>query len=482
MSDIIKAATPSFLLLMFFAPIIYGLYLRRINKLTTDRLCVLILVCGAVLRLMYISYTDEFIRQHDLGRFYEEKNNYHSGYMLYLLENLHLPDFDPRDRWQFYHPPLHHIICASVLGLLKALGIDHISKGPGVLQWLTASYSVLFCVFASKTMKLLGIKDKALSLATAVVTFHPTLIILAGSLNNDMLSALFSMLAVYFTVRWQKNRKWYDILGIAFSVGLGMMTKLTVGLLAPAIAVLFLIVLIKKRMEWKTLVPQFVLFGAVCIPLGMFWPVRNLIKFGVPFNYVPGLSENSGQYIDTPVVKRLFDYSIHQFSSPFTQWEWNGDSYNEYNPVIALLKNAMFDEDPFFSKSLTLQSFCTALFFAGAVVAVLSVLALIVMWSKHVKLDVELKLLLTIIYAVIFGNYIIFCINYPQVCTENMRYCVPLIFAGSAALGLMIGRFEESGNYTEKRICKTAAVSMTALPLLSTFVYAAMMFYEMAVN
>ena len=478
MEGTIAAVKPSIMLILLALPLLYGIYLKSAKKLTAEKLCALLLISGLILRLCYISYTDEFTRQHDLGRFYEP-NEDHSGYILYLMKNHCLPDFDPRGHWQFYHPPLHHIISAVVLSIVKALGIDYIDKGPGILQLISVGYSTLFAVLASKAVRQLGVKDNALVLSTAVVAFHPTLVILSGSINNDMLSALMQMAALYFTIRWGKERKLWQIICIAFSVGLGMMTKLTVGLLAPAIASVFLVILIKNYKEWKKLLPQFAAFGVICVPLGLFWPVRNLVKFGVPLNYVPALSPYSMQYIDVPKAQRLFDFSVYQLASPFTQWKWNGANYNEFNPVIALLKNSMFDEETFFPRSITLQSVCTLLFAAGAVCAVLSAVSVIALWRKKEKLPLEFKLLLTLTFGVIFVNYIIFCLNYPHVCTENMRYCVPLIFAGAASLGLMLDRTRDSAGTAAKLVSKTARFSMTAMPILSAFVYTVMMYYEL---
>ena len=142
-----------------------------------------------------------------------------------------------------------------------------------------------------------------------------------------------------------------DIIFIAFSIGLGMFTKLTVGLIAPAVAAVFLVILIKNPKNFKKLILQFVTFGIICIPIGLFWSIRNFVKYDIPLGYVPALSENSGQYIDKSPLKRFFDFSLYQISSPFTQWEWDGANYNEFNPVIALMKNAMFDEETFFKKN-----------------------------------------------------------------------------------------------------------------------------------
>ncbi|MBQ3969919.1 MAG: glycosyltransferase family 39 protein, partial [Clostridia bacterium] len=317
---------------------------------------------------------------------------------------------------------------------------------------------------------------------TAIVTFHPTLIIMSGSLNNDMLSSLFGMLSLYFTSKWARERKWSSIILTAFSIGLGMFTKLSVGLLAPGVAAVFLYILIKFRKEYKKLIPQFFVFGLICVPIGMFWSIRNLIKFDVPINYVPLLSKDSGQYIDKPPMERLLNWKPFQFMSPFTQWEWSGASYNEFNPVIALWKNAMFDEQTFFKKSITLQSFCTALFVCGIILSLLSVAGFVLMWIKNKNVKLHDKILLTGVALVVFGNYINFCIHFPHVCTENMRYCVPLIFVGAAVIGMMLDSGADSRSVIYKKINDYAKKVMTVFCGLSVFVYVMMMFYYHAVE
>ncbi len=478
MNYFISIILPNIYLILLFSPAIYALYLRRQDRLTDEAVCRLILITGAVLRIMYTTYTDGFTRQHDVGSF-EAMNDGHSGYILYLMNNHRLPDFDPRDHWQFYHPPLHHIISALTLTLISKLGLNIATVGVKVLQFISTAWSLLFSVFAFLALKRLGLKGSALRLSVCAAAFHPTLIILSGSLNNDMLSGMLAMAAIFFTIRWAQTKKLRDIILIALSIGLGMFTKLTVGLIAPAVAAVFLIVLIRSPKKRAGLIGQFALFGAVCIPLGMFMPVRNYIKFSVPLNFVPAVGEGSQQHINVSPVYRLFDFSIYQIASPFTQWTWNDDPYNEFNPLIALLKNAMFDEETFFSRSITLQSLCTLLFFSAAVCALFAACANIMIWRKKETLTLEYKLLLTLLFAVIFGNYIIFCLNYPDVCTENMRYCLPLIFTGAASFGLFIQRYEESKNSAAAAAVKTIKPIAACAAALSIFVYTALMYYTL---
>lgn len=390
---------------------------------------------GIILRILYIFYTDINTRQHDV----EEFSIYgygHGGYILYLFYNKHLPDFDPHSAWQFYHPPVHHIICALFLWIAEKLGMPVNNNTLELLQIFPLIYSILFCIISYKTLKMIGIRGKPLCYSTAFITFHPTLIIMSGSINNDMLSALLTVSAIFFTVKWSQSKKTADIIFTALSIGIGMCTKLTVGLIAPAVGLVFLYILIKNIAECKRLIPQFIIFGIICIPLGMCFPVRNYVKFGVPFNYVPKLADNSSQYINNSVTSRLFNFMPFQFSSPFVQWGSDGAPYNEFNPTIALWKTSVFDENTFFNNSDTLRAVCVILFFSAAALSLYSVYLLFKTIFTKNTIQNEYKLLITALSLTVFVNYIIFCINYPHVCTQNMRYCVPLIFTQATFLGL----------------------------------------------
>lgn len=461
--------------LLLFIPLVFSLFLKKKKMLTEEYVCCTIIMTGVMLRLTYILYTGIVDRQHDVHDFFSD-NGGHAEYILYFFRYRSFPDFDPREIWQFYHPPLHHIICAVWLTILEFFGIPAKFDGVHTLPFLTVVYSSLFCLFACKTFKRLDFKSTTLYLCTAFVTFHPTLIILSGSVNNDMLSSLFGMMAVFYTVKWSQDRKWYSIVMIALSIGLGMFTKLSVGLLAPAVAVVFLVVLIKQRKEIKKLIPQFLVFAVICLPLGLFWSVRNYVKFDVPLNYVPKLSDDSFQFIEKSGLERFTDWSLYQISSPFVQW--GGDTtYKEFNPIIALLKNSMFDEGTFFDRSITLQSFCTALFFVNIILVVFALVGLAVFLFKNKVQKIEIKLLLAVTGVVIFGNYCIFCVNYQHICTQNMRYCVPLIFVGAASLGYFVDKFKESKKSILKKSVPFVKGMMTAFCSLSIFVYMAMMYY-----
>ena len=229
--------------LLTIAPLYYGLNSKTKKKLTSEQVCRLILLSGAILRIFYIMYSPAQDRQHDV---FQVLKNGHFDYIEYLLENKHLPDFSPKNKWQFYQPPLHHIICAVFIGLIQKIGISDRITQIELLQTLPCAYSIIFNIIAYKTLKNMKLKEVSIETSLLFITFYPMLIILSGSLNNDMLSSLFGMLAIYCTINWIETKKISDIIKIALSIGLGMMTKLSVGLLAPSIAAVFLYVLIKN--------------------------------------------------------------------------------------------------------------------------------------------------------------------------------------------------------------------------------------------
>lgn len=80
------------------------------KKMKTEHVILLLLAAGFLLRLAYIFYTSIYTRQHDMHVF--TGGTGHAGYINYFYEHIQLPDFDPRTRWQFYHPPLHHFTAA----------------------------------------------------------------------------------------------------------------------------------------------------------------------------------------------------------------------------------------------------------------------------------------------------------------------------------------------------------------------------------
>lgn len=430
----------------------------------------LIIGISFMLKFYYVFYTSVYTRQQDVGVFGGEDS--HAGYIEYLLFNHHLPDFDVRDRWQFCHPPLHHTISALWIYINENIfGVGH-DPARESLQTLSLFYSMTIVISAYKIFKYFKLKGNALYIPLIITAFHPTFIILSGSINNDILSIAFVMGAVVCTLKWYENPTLKNILKIALCVGLGMMTKLSAALVAPPIAVVFLVVFIRKiKADGLKLLGQYAAFGAVCIPLALWFEIRNLIKFDVPITYVQEMDKNQLQYIgDQSFISRITDFSSHQLSSVFQQWAaWtdNGEitGYNEYNPLIALLKNSIFGEfinQNNFAEGSYILTVCTVLFWLAALIAAIAFTAMIVSAFSKKCLKLMPKLFMIIFWLVLIINFYKLAKDYPFTCSMNFRYITPTVIIGSLFYGTAIQRFSEK----DSKLSVTAANVMSVLSIM----------------
>ena len=391
---------------------------------------------GFFLRLRFILHFPYWVMQHDVLTFDGEKG--HAGYILYLYKCGHLPDFDVRTVWQYYHPPLHHLLCAGWMRVGNVLNLSDAQVYESI-QALPFAYSCLLLAVFGLLLRELGLSGRAFVIPFSVMAVHPSQIILAGSLNNDVLSILFMLLSLLLAIRWFRVPEMHTILCLALTIGLGMFTKLSAWMAAPAAAMLFLCKLAQTHdftglsKLWK----QFAGFGAVSIPIGLFWSVRNLAGWGIPPAYIPRLAEDNGQYVGNhPIWERLFGCSPQQFVYIYDCFTIYGQSYNEYNPLIALLKTAVFDEFVNTDRFPAVRGFGDALFWTQVLLAAWALFAMIrVLRRADSRPEIAA---LPVTYAVVLGFYILFCLRYPHTCTQNFRYAVPTLYCSLACFGLFL--------------------------------------------
>lgn len=407
--------------IVFYAVIIACALLCKFandNALSVDKIAVIIFIVAFAVRLSYVLYTGVIERQHDVETFGSGFG--HAGYIEWFYDNFKLPDFDVCDVWQFYHPPLHHIISAAFLRALTFVGVAY-DRATETLQMLTLFYSSVTTVAGYKILKEFKLGKKAFVCAFSVMAFHPSFTILSASVNNDILSVMFQMLALLFTLRWYKNRTYKNIIKIAFSVGFGMFAKLSAWMITPAVAFVFLYAFVKSEKTKKAeCIKQFFVFGLICVPIGMFWSVRNAILFNVPFTYIPNLGTDVAQYIGfRGAFERLFDFGVSHFKNVFESW---GNPFFEYNPTVALLKTAVFGEWQikygFFAECVA-----NVLFYSSVLLALLGIASAVLNLKRK---DVFSVFFFSIIFVISVMFYV-FCFKYPFTCTQDARYVIPVI-------------------------------------------------------
>lgn len=472
------------------------------QKPSAKQIVFLLFAIGFLLRLTYILSTNGsyysggyFItRQHDVHYFAGPdsyavgENNGHAAYIEYFFQGNGLPDFDVRTVWQFYHPPLWHIICALWLKIQTVLGVSY-QLAVENLQLLSLFCSSAIMLLSYRLFTLFSLKGKPLVIACAIVAFHPTFILLSGSINNDVLSLMLMMVSVILALKWYRNSTYKNILLLALAIGCAMMAKLSGGLVAVAVALLFFLKLCDKKHPLKKLLPQFLSFGAVCVPLALWHEIRNFILYKVPLTYVPGLSEKSDQYVGfRSVFERLFDISSlwenGVYPARSTEYLANkyGFTYFEYNIPVSALKSSVFGEYFLGADSPFLSVVASLLFWSAALLALISVIALILFLIRLIKAGKdragfasdngfsigEGAFTLVFHFTMIF-SYVNFCFSYPHYCTMDFRYIALTVVLGALYIGLMLKNGMKN-NSMAGRVLFWSTAGVTALYAVSACV------------
>ncbi len=428
-----------------------GVWLYRNGLLKTEHLIWIAFLCGFALRLGYALKFGYYQNQHDVESL---NSDGHLSYIYYIVENLKLPQ---SNEWQFSHPPLHHILSAVLVKFSTAIGFS-LSRSFENVQLLTVMYSSLLMPIGVEICRQCKIKGKTLLFCAVLLSFHPTFFILAGSINNDILALLLSMLGVLYLVKWFNSQSLKLALLCGLFIGLAMMTKVSAALIAVIAAVTVIIKFImESELKLKSVVLQACVFLAVMLPLGLWHPIRNYILFEQPLGYVAPL----------PITNPLYNGDISLFYRLGISFEnVEGiyvDVWEENNIWLYLLRNSLFGEYNFGKDGIAL--FCVL---ANAVLILLSFIALLYITVK-IK-DNRFAIPVAVLYAVQLIFFIYFNIKYPFGCSMDFRYIVPLLFAGIVFLGITGEKIKDNCSSISLSTVSIAEISIAVLAFGSTVI------------
>ena len=452
---------------------------------------------GLLIRLVYICYTSVYDRQYDVWYIHKpgDKNNYFldNGHMMYIY-NLYDKGMLPvTNKYQFYHPPLWHISAAAVLRLFTALGysLDYALECVQVLG-VFCSEAAVFIFYRMLTDLKLG--DRYILIAMLIGAFCPILVIMGGTINNDVMMCMFFMATMLFLVRWWRFGKTSDIIKMGVTLGLGMMTKTSCVLIAPVIAAAFIIrfaqsvarKIYSKRTigemvgqmhtdgrqirSVKAYIRQFILFGCVSVPLGIWYQVRNLILFDQSFTYVMRFKRTSTLYCgETRFLRRLFSFPPEELTTKLFC-----SSPKDYSIFPYLIKTSVFEEHGYEVNALAY--ICGwILFYTAMILAIVSTACMVINLVSNVcvygrgrlsfgkcgssKESVSgsglerntslancmkgYKWIFAFIWGMLFFSYLSFCLKYPFSCSMDARYIVPTIFICLTFMMMMTERLSQ---------------------------------------
>ncbi len=392
------------------------------------------MLAGYILRQFQVFLTNVMQQQNDIGTF-SQGDVGHLGYIYNIYKYTALPEGSPIGKWQYYHPPLSHAIMGvwakinALFGMTEEVIVEN-------LQVLALFFSTMILIVAYKIMKEITSNQKGILIGILLIAFFPYLLEYAGAVNNDTLSTLLGLVTILYMIRWYKKNTWKDIIICALAIGCGMMAKLSVVMVVPAMACVFIYKMIKKRKFVMLYLKQYFVFGMISIPLGIWFPVRNFILHKVPLNYVPVIGPEFQQNMENlyTVPQRLFEVTWAQLK-PLWLPQVRGTEEFTYNIGIMFSKYCAFGETQYFPTTQWSKFIGTLMYVMILVLFVFSIV-LVSVWIKKAKIDKVIKFFLVGSVGIILLAYVKFCFDYPCVCTANIRYVlisIVLIFCMMAA-------------------------------------------------
>jgi 4-amino-4-deoxy-L-arabinose transferase-like glycosyltransferase len=411
------------------------------------------------MRIGYMLYTNILLRGHDISNF-DQKG--HLDYIYQIFSTGRLP---VSNESQFYHPPLQHILEAIVVKVYSWIrpGSEQIAlfESAKIVPCFATCASLFVCQSICRALKL---PRRAIALALAVVAFQPTFYLFSSSINNDALMIFFYLLAVLYTIRWYYEPSMKHILLLALTIGCGMMTKISVATVAFFTGLVFLAVLIRKWKERnvKPLLGQFAAFLGISMPLGLWYPVRNWVKFGQPLNYVLDINIPQLYCGDKSIWERFFTLPMNQLFDPLYC-----EPFGDYRLWLYTVKCSVFGEYSFDQH----QWLAKLLIATNIILILLSLVAMLVIVFSGKKQSPMIRFGFLILWLIQIGFFILFNVQYPYGCTMDFRYIVPTAVIGAIYLGLLLERWKQNGNVYTKILSIVCSVFVALFCVVSVLFY-----------
>ena len=486
-----------------FVLLAVGVSLFWWKKLTYKRLIILLLLAGYILRVGYMLYTASTSRQYDT---WTKNFDGHEAYAWTIFSTGALPT---NNVYQFYHPPLNAMVQSAFMycmqgltnGLtsLFALGDyfpmafayakpEYVDETRYFLysscQILSVLYSFVVAFVSVKTIALFDFSNKTKLVAAAFVIFYPRNIQVSAQLNNDGISFMLGILAIYFALKWQKGGKqplW--ILLCAVAVGLGMMSKLSSATVCLPIAGIFIYEFIrtlrKKQdsLRLPKMIIQYVLFLAVCAPLGLWFQVYAYQAFGQEFGYV---FSNLNHKLSTA------HYSFFErFIFAFDAKEWFGSLYCrpfDYNYYLFhyALRSSIFGEFSYWQgEGFAVTATVFAYLAAGALLV--GLVWCLTLYIKNRKKEESFLQGVNISFADLLFVFLFmqsqvlsetyFYIKMPYACTMDFRYIMPMILAMGLTLAFVHKTLVAEGGKVSVAINRVLLITCGLFLLSSSLFY-----------
>ena len=398
--------------------------LAKHNKFTKEIIIFSIIALGFILHLYYIQNTAIDVRQHDL-----------SGILFYMKSitqnGINFIHFNPWQMYYLFHQPLHFIIYGHIYFLeLKLLG-STIAAQEG-LQYISLYYVTISTLVAIKIFDTFNFNKYIFYGATILFAFNPTLFLFSGYISDDVLVFMLSLLFLYYLINWYKTDKTNYIIYAAICFGFGVLTKLSILILSPAVALLFLIKLWHSEHKNKV-IEAISYFTIIAVPLSLIWIARNHILFDMAFYNIPDTSPSGQNFKYLTFIERITDFST--LLSPFIKVP----ELVENNMWLALVKTELFGEwdmsisHPFAGKIAYL------LYFINIILSIVALISSFVLSFRYFFKKADfLAFFFALIYIITWLYSFKYAMDYPYACSTDYRLFATLMLPELIIISLAI--------------------------------------------
>ena len=396
---------------------------------------------GVILRLIAMLMANPKVYQHDV--MYEGG---HMDYAVYIFNHWKLPNTNIAE---YAQPPINAYLQAIVMKIFSPFvrfSKINYTKLYSTTIILTFIFSCLTLFIIYKILKEFDLGNIATNIAFGIMAFYPAIIILSAQYSNDNIAYMFFYLSLYFSIRWAKTKKLSTIILLALSIGIGMLSKISVGTIAFITGPMMLAVLIKSK-DKKKIFLQLVVFALIVFPLGLSYSIRNYILFKQEIGGMWEIAKGTlldmryytytmfDRYLSLP-ISRLFDKESGIYHNDY-----------EYNIWIDMIKTSTFDEFNFGNGNI--KNFLIFVYMLNIAFYIVSIICVALTFVDVIKIIVNkkaglklsppqestndlhtnFKIMCLMLFALTIFSYVFFNVKYPYSCNSNYRYVAYITFA-----------------------------------------------------
>lgn len=199
------------------------------------------------------------------------------------------------NNWIAQHPPLYYLGAGAVWKIATYLTDDPqwLFKAPRITSALAGALTLLVLY----GLLVIATGDRLVSLGvSACVGCIPMFSHLSSGTSHDTTVTLLAVLAVYFWIRFLREKKIRDAYFMAIWLSLTCATKMTALLLIPPMLV---IVMLELTTPWALRMGHIILISGISTFLPGLWMIRSYLHVGDPFVIAGGFIPSSVKVADS---------------------------------------------------------------------------------------------------------------------------------------------------------------------------------------